>query len=945
MKHSLSLIMKRSLSLLISFVVGLFAAIGQELPVDPRITYGKLPNGLSYYILYSPRPAYKVNFYLINNIGSTVEEDDERGFAHFTEHSAFNGTGLYPGKSLINTLERHGLRFGYDVNANTGFDATVYNISNVDMSVNDEMIDTCLLMLKEIACNLTLDDASIDNERKIILEEWRQGADAYERYTQRAFPLFFGSDNRYATRQPIGQPEVIANFPPDKLRDFYRKWYQPQHQAVVVIGYVRPKEVEAAISRIWQDVGVPAQPSERVWHQIADHKGVKASAFTDVQFPGCQIDFWWKLALPPRGERNRLEYVLDCYTGTVANMIMQNRMADIIHETGTPWTGAAAEYDQYYYADSKDGFRLYALYDVARREEALSRLIAEAKRASKFGVTADEFAVAKQVLQKNAVKFPQDVSEKNNDELFIRVSERFLKTNPVMPPDLESETLINFLDTLSSATVNGFLSKVLRPDNLSVMIAEKSAFDADSLAQGLDAKIDSIWGKIEVEPLISDNLMSRPIMADQPKGGTILETADLSGIPAREYLLSNGAYVIVCKSNVVSDEIEFRAVRRGGYTALFKHGFAEAILADILTDIGGIGVFSANELRKRLAATKIDITTTYNPYTEVISAECGADEIETMLQLVNMRMTSVREDYAAFENWRKATVGILNDRLHTPDGVFSDSIRSILYGNDKIALRQLSPIDADTVSYPKALDISRKRIADPTNYTFILTGDFEYDSVAPLIAKYLGSLPTGKAATSDSIAKVDRLAVPGVRRVDFHVEMPTPMARVFMAYEIHRPYTVKDEMTVEVLANILDKRLLESLRSDAGGTYGASTGISSGEVDGYHSLFVTFDCDPEKADAMIAIVEQELRNLAQKGPDAELFGAIHDYLIEEKYVATLQQHYPMEYFTHAALYGNNNVADRVPEMTGVSRKNVRSMASDMCNAPVRVTLVMRSKQE
>ncbi len=936
--------MKRFLSLLISHAICLTVAFGQDLPIDPQVTYGKLPNGLSYYILYSPRPAYKTNFYLINNTGSTVEEDDERGFAHFTEHSAFNGTKLYPGKSLINTLERHGLRFGYDVNANTGYDATVYNISNVDMSQGDEMIDTCLLMLKEIACNLTLDDASVDNERKIILEEWRRGADAFERYTRRALPLFFGAENRYATRQPIGQPEIIAGFPPEKLRNFYRKWYQPQHQAVVVIGYVRPKEVEAAISRIWRDAGVPAQPSERVWQQIDDHKGIKASAFTDMQFPGCQMDFWWKLALPPRGERNRLEYVLDCYVGTVAYMIMQNRMADIIHEPDSPWTGAAADYDQYYFSDCKDGFRLYALYDVARREEALSRLIAEAKRASEFGVTADEMEVTKQVLRKNAKKSAQDISEKNNDDLFVRVSEHFLKTNPVMPPDFESETLCNFLDTLSLTTVGSFLSKVLRPDNLSVMIAEKSAFDADSLARGLDAKIDSIWNEIEVGPLADNNLMSRPLMADPPKGGAILKSSEFKGIPARKYLLSNGACVILCKSNVLSDEIEFRAVRRGGYTALFRYGFAEAVLADILADIGGIGDFSANELRKRLAATKIDITTTYNPYTEVISAECGADEIEEMLQLVNMRMASVREDSVAFENWRKSTIGLLNDRLNTPDGVFSDSIRSVLYGHDKIALRRVSPADVDTVSYRRALDIVRQRLSGPTHYTYILTGDFNCDSISPLIAKYIGSLPASDAAPSDSIVKVDRLAVPGVRRVDFSVVMPTPTARVYMAYEIHRTYMVKDEMTVEVLANILDKKLLESLRTEAGATYGADTGGSSGEVDGYHSLFVTFDCDPEKADSMVAIVEQELRNLAQEGPDAEMFGTIHDYLIEEKYVSTLQQHYPMEYFTHAVLYGNNNVADHVPEMTRVSRRNVQSMASDMSNAPVRVTIVMRSAQ-
>ena len=907
---------------------------------DPAILQDTLPCGLTYYIYRCLRPAYRTNFYLINNIGSTVETDSERGMAHFVEHMAFNGSHHFPERSIVQTLERHGLNFGYDINAYTTHDATVYNISNVDATEGDEMIDTCLLMLKDIACGLTLADDAIENERRVIMEEWRQGNDAFQRMAGRMLAILFGASHPYGSRMPIGTPEVVSAFRPEDLRHFYRTWYQPQHQAIVVIGYVNPHDVEKAIRRIFKGVKKPKEPSVRLWPQVADTGGMTAGVITDPEFSGCQIDMWFKVPIPPRDRRDRMGYFFDSYTGTLAYLIMQSRMTGIPEEPESPWSYGLAEYTQYYLADSKDGFRLACLYDRNLRDKALHRLVSEAKRAALYGVTDDEMQMATDAMRSIGRSLRTTIEEKNNDDQFERISEHFTKCNPVLSPAEDARIMLEFADTITSATVNSFLRRWLTPDNMAVVMVEKapsaSCAPSDS---ALLRTVDSLWHHLAPEPPAVDTLYRRPLIPRLPAPGRMISAVSDTVFPARHYTFSNGARVTVCRSSVLADQADLRAVRRGGQSALLDSGYVDGLFAPDLADLGGLGEFSQAELRKKFAHTQVSIETNHTPYAEIIEGSSELDQIEPLLQLMHLRLTGVRQDPVVFANWVKSIRANLLDNADDPVTIFSDSIRAALYGSSHPYLRTITPADIDTLSYDHALDLFKGRIANPVDFDFILTGNFEPDSVVPLLEKYIGSLP-GHEAPRPPHHRIDRLARDGHRTVEFTRAMSSPVSKAYLAWEIHRQYTITDEMALSILESIIEKRLLQSLRTESGATYTPNVGSASGEVDGFHSLFITFDTNADMLNQMTDAAQAVLQHIATDGIDDETFVSIRDYLLENEYTSTLQQYYPMEYFTHLALYADRHRAERVPALAFITPEQVQTLARDFVEAPSSVIVKM-----
>lgn len=922
-------------------LIALLAALGlraQDLVLDPAVRQGQLPCGLTYYIMYSPRPAYKANFYLITRVGSTSELDNERGMAHFLEHCAFNGSTHFPGKGLQTTLERHGLKFGYDINANTAFDATTFNISHVDMTLDEAMLDTCLLALKDIACELTLADDAIEAERRIILEEWREGADAFERYTATALPVLFGDSCRYAHRMPIGTPEVIANFPPQALRDFYRRWYQPQHQALVVVGYVIPDEVEDAIRRIWGGVKAPKKPSVREWAQIPDHADTRVGAFADPEFPGCQMDFWWLVPTPPRGERSTSQYYRECLVGTFAMLALDSRMKDVLHEPDSPWTGAAADYDQYYYSDSRDGFRLYALYDRARRAEALERVVAMAKSAAVAGLSPSEVEAARQQMLSIADEIPRMRSERNNDEIATDLIRDFVNDNVMLDPVVEQELYRSLVANISAAELNAFLASTLTPANLAVMFAEKGAEAAD--AQSLAADVEALWRTVPVDnsALLAD-AASLELMPVLPEPGVLVDTREEKPFGAKIYTFANGARVIVCPSRVLSNRVDFAAVRPGGLAAMADSGYVEALACDDLANISGLGHLSANDLRKILAPTGVALEASSTSHADALFGTCRIDEIPTLLQLAHLRLTQPRRDTVAFANWKKATIGSIADRSDNPEHVFTNIVSRMYYGNDHPMWRWLTERGIDTLSYDRAQRLYSQRIASPASYTYVITGDFNPDSVLPHVARYIGSLPA--APPRPALGDMPKLqALRGERRCDFPFPASDDKAMAHIGYELHEPYTVQTDMTLQVLRLLLETELTRTLRTEQGATYGAELSADALRDDDVVALAVTFHTNTAALESAIDTVRAALAALAADGPDAEAFDQARSYLSEIYYTATLQQDYPMEYYTALALTGKRTVADRVPALATLTATDVQSLAQRLLQADARVVVTM-----
>ena len=917
-----------------------FVATSETVENDPDILSGTLPCGLTYHIERCLRPAYKINFYLVQATGSAVEEDNERGFSHFTEHMAFNGSKHFPGKGLINTLERHNIKFGYDINAYTSHDFTVFNISSVDALESENMTDTCLLMLKDIATGLTLADDAIASERNIILREWEQGNGAAERIVTRMLPVLFGPSSRYAHRMPIGTPDVIAGFSPESLRAFYRKWYQPQNQTIFVIGYVNPRDVEKQIHKLWDGVKPPKKPTVRPWFHVEQFSEMQTAVITDAEFPGSQLDFWFPVPIPPRDRRNTLEYFRDSFTGQLAQTIINNRLAEICNSPESPFSYSKAELGQYYLADNRDAFRMFALYDFARRDEMLVRLTTEAKRAAVHGVTRQEMDHALQSMRSLAGRLPVIYDEENNDDRFARISELATTRNAVPAADVLKAMMLSFADTVTPSSVGSFLCRAIRPENLVAVLTERPSAQypaPDSVA--LRHFIDSVWTNTPVEAPELDNAFMRPLLDSIPAPGRIMASFSDSIFDARHYVLDNGIRVTACRSSVLADQVDFRAVRRGGMSVLADSGYVDAFYADALADIGGIGSFSSRDLNKKFGHTKINLSSSFTPYAGMIEGECGLDEIEQLLQLVNLRMRGVRRDPEIFKLWLHNLKASFDDRADDPGAAFSDSVRIALYGPAHPYLRRINRADLDTLDYDHSLRLFSRQIANPADWQYIITGNFTPDSIAPLLATYLGSLPTVHAVEKPHRV-VPRLARDGKRDIRFARPMVSPVTKAYIAFEIHRPYTIVDEMAMQALASVLEKIYLQRLRTDAGGTYGATVDHTSSELDGFHSLQIRFDTDSALVDGLVDEAIKTIESIAHNGVDADLFRQVADYQLNNEYISSLQQHYPMEVLTHQALYHDTHRQDRIPATAFLTADALRDMAGALVDAPVRVTVVM-----
>ncbi len=909
---------------------------------DSEIRQGRLSNGLTYYIIPNYHSGWYVHLFLATNVGSVVEKPEEYGMAHFIEHCVFDGSKNFPDKSLKTQLENIGLKFGRDFNANTTYDFTTYYTAKVN-GLSMDVIRQAMTALHDMGNCADITDETVESERKIILEEWRQGDGAQHRIAEQMTAFLLGEDNPYS-HPIIGTEETISSFTPEGLREFYHKWYQPHHQALIVVGSVEPGEIIKIIKQVWKDVPAAPNPSVRQWTQVPDYEEMRATVITDPEFKGCQIDMWFPAKPSPRELRNTSEYFNEQLPAYIAGKIAEERMQDIMFSPDTPWSAAHADWDQFYCVDCRDAFRFYALYDRNIRNEAVERLITEAKRLAEHGVSQAELDRAIDELRAHAKKLDKDYEEISTMSAANKMMREFNTGNVFLDGKTEKKIYESFCDSLQVSTVNAFLKQILRPDNLAISITESLADGVDyPTMEGFLAMAKKMWADAKPEAMADDASLDRPLIDHELTPGTILGMSEDSEFEAKLYTLSNGANVAVAFRDNESDLLTVRAVQRGGESVMLGQSFAEGYFGPTLLNQSGMGDFSALDLRRKLAGTKVDIDIRHHPYSEIIEGECRVKELETLLQLLHLRMTTVREDTTLFANWKRGQIGKLNDLRFDPDNVFSDSLRSMLYGHDNIYMRRPTAADIDTLDYHKALNMMRARMENAANWDFIITGNVKWKDTEKLICKYIGSLPGDGFQEAPEHHVVPRKAIEGSSYVRFDQVMEKPLTRVYQTYELHRPYTLEDEMALEVLKEILRKVFIEIIREQAGAAYSPSVGCASSEVDGLHSLFVSIDTNAEMAAPISQAISGTLTAMARHGIDEEIFAQVMRTMREEEGLEKFYQGYPMRYYTHQMLYHDRHVAERADALKQVTLEGLQQLVNDLMRAPARYSLIMNGR--
>ncbi len=848
--------------MLLVFSFNMFAQQLQQLPLDPKVRYGKLENGLTYYIQHNEEPKQRAEFHIAQNVGAILENDDQNGLAHFLEHMAFNGTKNFPDKAIINYFESIGVKFGVDINAYTSLDETVYRLSNVP-TVRQSILDSALLVLHDWSSFIDLREEEIDNERGVIREEWRTGNTASRRIWKKTNELRYPG-SQYAKRDVIGYTAVINNFSYEALRAYYKKWYRPDQQAVVIVGDIDVNLMESKIKEMFQDIPRKENFGERPIYEIEDNTDPILAIVTDPEAQQTQLRIDYKKdKLPKEVQLSMAGYTMDVISNLISS-VMNERFQELSLQATSPFVGAYSYYGEL--VKSKDAFINIVVSKEGKELESFQALALEMEKLKRFGLTNAEVERAKTNLLKSIEKAYNERNNENSQRIAQEYIRHFISNELVPGIEKEYEIIKMFLPLINTETVNQIAKTYVTDENVIVTVSgpEKEAVkiptEEQLLATLSDMKTISLTAKAEEEAL-------KPLLAKTPKAGKIKEIKENADISSIEMVMKNGVKVVFKPTTFKKDEINFRAFSEGGLSKVSNVDYLpSAMLAPAIISANGIGNFSAVELSKVLTGKIATVSPYINQYGEGMTGNSSVADLETMLQLIYLNFTQPRKD----DNSYAALMGMLHTTLanaeKNPNMAFNDSIKVTTTNHDPRTILQNVAM-LEKITQDKALEIYKSRFANPADFTFVFVGNIDpYDKkTQQLLTTYLGGLKTTKV--KETFENVYNPTPKGKIENYFKKEMQTKKASNRIQYSANLPFDINTNTAVSAIGNILNMRYLESIREKEGGSYGVGVrGFMVNTPKDEAFLMMQFDTDPEKQVKLMGIIHQEIEEIIANGP-------------------------------------------------------------------------------
>ena len=886
-------IFKKTVAVVLMFggVISAFAQQMPPIPTDPNVRIGKLENGLTYYIRQNKLPEKQADFYIAQKVGSILEEDSQRGLAHFLEHMCFNGTTNFPGNALREYLETIGVKFGENLNAYTSVDETVYNISNVPV-IRDGIIDSCLLILHDWANDLTLDPKEIDKERGVIHEEWRSRTGAMMRMYEKTFPVMF-KDSKYAYRLPIGIMEVVDNFPYKDLRDYYEKWYRPDQQGIVVVGDINVDQIEAKIKKTFSSIEMPKNAAKREYFPVPDNDEPLITVAKDREQQLPLIYLFHKHDVVPNDQKNNVGYLAVNYMTSMIGQMINNRLVEMVQKPNPPFIQAFAGDQEYIVAKTKAAFTGIAASKEDGILPATEALVREIERVRQFGFTEGEYTRAKADYLR-ALESAYNERNKTRSVSYVQEYVRhFIDNEPI--PGIENEYAImnQLAPSIPVQAINQFVKQLIGDKNivLSVFCPDK-----ETIKYPTEKELMDVLMKVKAEKLEAyvDKVSNEPLLKEKPQPGKVVKTEE--GMFGSKILtLSNGVRVILKPTDFKADEIQMRAFSPGG-TSLYKDAdVVQYSFIDQVVTLGGLGNFNSVDLDKVLAGKMASVVPNVWSLGEGLKGSCSPKDFETMLQLTYLRFTAPRQDQDAFASFVSRNKAALANQDADPNAALSDSINVALYNHHPRAL-SVKAETFDQIDYNKVIELYKDRFAEAGDFTFMFIGNIDEKTATPLIEQYLGGLPTIGRKENYRDTKLDIRK--GKYNNDFVRKMETAKSTVFMIAHGDVKFNHKNYLMMNIMGQLLDILYTQTVREEAGGTYGVSCmGSISGMPKEEGNFQIVFETDPAKRPEMVKLIRQGIDQYIKEGPKAEDLKKVKEYMLK-----TFQQNQKENSYWNNVLY-------------------------------------------
>ncbi len=827
---------------------------GTPLVWDPANKTGQLSNGMSYYVRKNSEPNNRITLRLVVKAGSCMEEEDQKGVAHFVEHLAFNGTEHFEKSAIIDYFEKIGMNFGADLNAYTSFEQTVYML---EVPADDpKMLETALLIMKDWASAISFDSEQVDMERGVVTEEWRLSQGLQGRVSDAQIALLM-KDSRFAERLPIGDMDIIKNVPRDRVVDFYKKWYRPEFMSIVAVGDAETDVLENAIKNTMGAIPASSGKVKLPKYKVPVQKGNNISIFKDPEQNYSIIQIFSQ-------EENEAPSttVEDIRRNTARNIgayVLNQRLSEIAMTPDSKWLQAINS------AAGLSNFTTFYYLGIVPKEgmfkECLQAALDEYDRFMTFGVTESEVTRIKSALLANNEQSFNN-KDKTASSIFADNIVNAELTGSILVDDTEYYNLMK--EMIPSITVEE-INKECRDaivDRGNLMLIQAS----DKTELPTEEEILEIWKNSSNSEITAyqDDVSDNQLMVRPSAKGKIASSKEIPELGVKEYVFENGIRILTKKTDFEADTVIMKASSKGGTYQVKDSDVpsANACLDYVL--LSGLNGMTYNQLIKKLSASQVGLNFNITTTQELFQGNCKADQAEIMLQLLNLMFTTETFTDEAWQTIMPMYYEQAKGFGLQPNDVYNAKIKEILFGNDI----RYAPFDLDFVakmSPESAKKVYKERFGNPADFTYTFIGDFDEAELLDLCSYYLGSLKTSKnreetvykyykfpsKITTETVKKgIDKQ---GYVYIAFGGDLPA---------ESDLEKSFEESLIISQLNELLNIRLREVIREDKSGAYGVSVSCN---IDGwpkrFHRSEISFGCEPERCEELADEVINQLKIL------------------------------------------------------------------------------------
>ena len=931
-----------SLFLLLLAPASLFA---QTVEQDASIRQGKLKNGLTYYIRHNAKEAGLADFYIAQRVGSILEEPRQRGLAHFLEHMAFNGTKHFPGKGkqlgIVPWCETIGVKFGTNLNAYTSVDQTVYHIGSAPIN-REGIIDSCLLVLNDWSQFINLEPKEIDKERGVIHEEWRNRRTgmAMQRMMENVMPKIY-KGSKYEDCLPIGNMDIVDNFPYQDLRDYYQKWYRPDLQAIVVVGDFDVDMMERKIQKLFGKIKAHKNPAERIYYPVNDNDKMIVAIEKDKEQPIILGHLYMKSETTPDSEKNSVKYQREDYINGLITYMLNGRLSEKKQVPNPPFMSATVKNGAFFVSRTKDAFSLSISCKQDNVLGGVSVAVGEVERARQHGFTQSELERAKKLYLNAAERQLKMEKDYKNSHYVSQCVNNFLEGEPILTPSYNLQLVKLFDGEVSLDEVNSQVGEIITDKNQVFIMYGP---DKDGFVVPSESEIEStvLAAQQKSYDAYQEEQVPATLMAALPAPGKIVSEKPYGKFGMTEIVLSNGMKVYVKSTDYQADQITMSMRGEGGTSVYGDEDIPNfAFLSGSITE-AGVGDFTATRLRKALAGKSLKLAPSITSEGQRITGTSSVKDLETMLQLAHLYFTAPRKDSMAFEGMMNRNLSLLKNRNASSKVVYNDSLSATLYDHN-VRKAPVTVEIAKKADYNRIFEIYRERFSDASNFKTVFIGKVDMAQLRPLLCQYLATLPSTHKAEKSNKVNVPQI-VKKNEVVKFVHKQETPLANVSVFYTANVPFSPKNDLVLDMLTRVLQIAYTDSVREEKGGTYGVGVSFNLEKEDNPNALLrISYKSDPKRYEELNPVIYKQLLNIADHGPVASSMDKVKKYLKKQYGQMAITNDYWSYVIWHQLDDDADFDKDYCKMVDNLTASDVQKMAKELLKQNHRVEVTMLSE--